>query len=209
MIYLFEGTDNIEINFVDTAAAALNRQRTEKIRQYRSPNDKINGTIVYLLLRYALKKEFGITEPPELVYRKRGKPYLKHHNDIYFNFSHCKNAAACVVSHAETAIDIIDIRTVQKSTARHVCSPEELQMLDQCDDYDRSFLRLWTQKECYAKWDGQGLALDFSRLTDSLPVIKSMIHHETEQYIMTCYSCEPASIVFFHHPYELLDSIQQ
>ncbi len=40
-------------------------------------------------------------------------------------------------------------------------------------------------KECYAKFDGRGLSLDFSKITDDLDVCKNINYIQTQSYILS------------------------
>ena len=61
-----------------------------------SPDNKNRDTAVYLMLRYALKNEYGICEAPDFTFGERGKPSLADEPDVRFNFSHCRNSCACI-----------------------------------------------------------------------------------------------------------------
>ena len=83
----------------------LDEERREKVDRYRFYKDKALCTFAYILLRCALKKEYGIGEKPKLIYDKSGKPHIEG-SDICFNFSHCDNAVACVVDRYTVGIDV-------------------------------------------------------------------------------------------------------
>ncbi len=204
MLYILEHTDQLNEDFLSRAMPLLTAQRTEQINRYRSFSDKINGSAAFLLLCTALREEFGILTPPCFRYRERGKPYLDDREDIFFNLSHCKNAAACIVSESNTAVDIMDIRNIKNNIVHRVCSDSELEKLNCSEHFDRDFIRLWTKKECYSKLDGRGLALDFRTLTDDLPEIKKVQQYETQNYIVS-YCCTAPINIIIKQPNELFD----
>ena len=176
----------------------LSEQRKERLRQVKSESDKINCCASFLLLRAALVREYGVLELPVFGFGEKDKPFLKNIPKVYFNFSHGKNGAACMVSDRNTAVDMMDIRKTHSAVYRRCCSEEECLALEQSADLARDFIRLWTRKECYAKLTGQGLSLDFRTITQSLP---EMVHiHTLEQtdWILSYYSViEQESVQFF------------
>ena len=73
------------------------------------------------LLLDALRKEYGITRLPEIARIPHGKPYLLNYPELYFNYSHSKHAAACVLSKQAVGIDLEQIRNYSEKTAQRFC----------------------------------------------------------------------------------------
>ena len=188
MIYIFENTNDLSENFLEQAFPLLSRERQQKISGYKILSDKIDGCVGFLLLRYALKNEYNITEIPEFIFGEYGKPFLKNHNNIHFNISHCKNAVVCAVSDRNIAVDIMDYRKIHNGVIKRVCSDNEKAMLNTIQDKykDKYFIKLWTMKECYSKLVGKGLSMDFSKITADLPECKNFKYIETDSYILAC-----------------------
>ena len=191
MIYIAEHTDRLDGSFLEKSQELLSWQRREYIGQYALESDRINGTVAYLLLRYALAKEYGIKEKPIFEYRERGKPYCKGYENIYFNMSHCKNAVVCILSDKNTAADIMDIRKIRSGIIRCSCTEEEKQFLLSSTQPDRDFIKIWTRKECYSKFDGRGLLLDFSEINENMPEMKCIHTLDCGEYILSYYSEKP------------------
>ena len=188
MVYVLEDSDRITEGFEEEQARFLSGQRREAIGKYRSARDRINGCAVYMLLRYALIKEYGYMHAPEFSYGEHGKPFLADRADIFFNMSHCRNAVCCIVSDKETAIDITDIREVNPSVIRRVCSENERQRITESAEPQRTFLKMWTRKECLSKLSGRGMSQGFRELTDELPEAAGLHTIVCREYIYTYYS---------------------
>jgi len=126
------------------------------IRIFETPLSRSEQSVfAYELLDYALKSEFGVKRG-EIIRGEHGKPYFRD-SDIYFSYSHCKTAVACVVSKSEVGVDIERIREVSPAVIRRVCCDNELGIIKTAED----FIKIWTMKEAYAKFTGKGFAEGF------------------------------------------------
>lgn len=184
MKYIIENTDTLGDEFIGLAIGLLSLQRLQRLDSLRMTQDRVNCAAAYLLLRYALRKEYGMETVPEFTFGAHGKPYLKD-SDIFFGLSHCRNSIACVVSDRETACDINDIRRISQSTAKYFCTEEEYAKAETEADPNRALVRLWTMKECRSKLDGTGLSSDFRKFTGK--ELDGIELFETENYIASFY----------------------
>ena len=180
MIYILENTDLLGDAFLSAALPELSLQRLRKIDSLKIKSDRINSAAVYLLLRYALKNEYNITEAVDFTFGKHGKPYIEKHPDIFFSLSHCRNACACIIDSSETAIDIMDRRRISMRTAQYFCTDGELKKVSELSDPSEELVKLWTKKECYSKLDGSGLLMDFRTVTGD--VISQVNLEEGDRY---------------------------
>ena len=92
----------------------ISGQREFKISRLRFLKNKRQSAIAYLLLRYGLRKEYGINENVVLSEGSCGKPYLSNYPFVHFNLSHCDKGVACMSSDSAVGIDITSshIRTI-------------------------------------------------------------------------------------------------
>ena len=206
MLYILEKTDLLGAGFEKAAVPFLSRQRLEKISALRSPHDRTDGCAVYLLLRLGLFREYGISDAPEFIFGEHGKPYLKG-SSICFNMSHAKNAVCCIVSSCENAVDITDIREVKNNVMRRVCDDDELRLIEASEDKNRTFLKMWTRKECLSKLSGKGMSESFRRLTDKIPESRQLRTIERDDYILSYWSQTEETINYIKEK-ELLDSMK-
>lgn len=158
-IYLFDKLSEIDENKIYEYLDFLTKERRQKAIRYKNVNDKKLSIAAYLLLRYAMKVEFGIIDEFEFVYGDNGKPYFKDYPNVFFNFSHCKCGVACVVSEYEVGIDIQDIIPFDLSLAKRVCCNEEMKELQLSKNKERDFCKIWTSKEGYLKMIGKGITM--------------------------------------------------
>lgn len=156
-LYLFEDFDSITESFLKRCIDVLPPERRQKALRYRFDIDRKMAVISYLMLLYALRENYNITNP-QIVYGVHGKPYLKDDPDIHFNISHCLKGCICAVSDREIGVDIQDIRPFSWDIAKRVCCDNELKMLECADDKARLFTKIWAMKESYVKMTGEGIA---------------------------------------------------
>ncbi len=186
MLYILEDSDKLGADFLTEAIPHLSLQRIRRLDELRIEGDKINCAAAYLMLRYALRKEYGINDNIGFTFTGHGKPYPDGYPDIYFNLSHCRNSCACIVSDRETAVDIADIRRVSLRTAGYFCSDEELERLSCEPENNAELIRLWSRKECLSKLDGKGLLTDFKKLTGD--TLKNIHTFRGRNYYCSYYS---------------------
>lgn len=133
--------------------AKVSEQRREKVLRYKFASGREQSLRAYMLLQKLLKEEYGITEPPVFRELDNGKPVIIDYEDIHFNMSHCKFAAACVISDKPVGIDVEGIREhYNEGLIDYVLNEEERK-----DITPQKFTRLWTMKEAVVKLSGRGI----------------------------------------------------
>ena len=179
MIYL---NDDIEHFDWEAALPLLSDQRREQCLKFKFEQGRKTCAAAYLLLCEGLQKEYGLTEKPVFEYGEHGKPSIVGHPDIYFNMSHCKEAAICVLSDKPVGVDIESIRRYSESLARYTMNDEELALIEKAERRDVEFIRLWTLKEAVLKHSGEGIRNDMKHVLDGLKQAKTQIN-EKKSYI--------------------------
>jgi len=162
MLYIFDEIDKLE----DLPMDLLSDERREKALKYRSPSARKLSVGVYLLLRLAVKEEYGIEEAVEFGYNENGKPFLKDYPHIHFNLSHCKKAAACAVSDNEVGVDVQETRPVSDKVAKRVLTEAEYEKFKVAQIPDDYFCEIWTIKESFLKRTGQGIRVDLRTISE-------------------------------------------
>jgi 4'-phosphopantetheinyl transferase len=120
------------------------------------------------LLKRAIDKRAADGRPYVIAYKEHGKPYFVN-SDIFFNYSHCKYGAACIVANQEVGVDIQDIKSVRPAVIKRVCNDCEISSIKT----DEDFIRIWTMKEAYAKFTGKGFAEGFKSIdTANMTAVK-------------------------------------
>ena len=184
MIYL---NDDIEHFDWEAALPLLSEQRREQCLKFKHEQGRKTCAAAYLLLCEGLRQEYGITETPVFEYGEHGKPSIVGHPDIFFNMSHCKEAAICVLSDKPVGVDIESMRRYRESLARYTMNDEEMAQILQAERPDMEFTRLWTLKEAVLKRSGEGIRNDMKHVLDGLKDAKTVIN-EKKSYIYSVVS---------------------
>lgn len=183
MVYIDEHIDDFDL---EAALAELSEQRRQQALRFRFERGQRTCALAYLLLRRALREEFGIAEQPLFDYGEHGKPLLVGHPDIHFNLSHCREAVACVVGRRPVGIDVESVSRYKESVARYTMNDEELAMIEAAERPEAAFIRLWTMKEARLKLTGEGITDDLkTALADSARYRFTTTERLTHNYIYT------------------------
>lgn len=120
------------------------------------PKTELSKT-AYSLLNESLKKDFGIKNT-KILKNEKGKPYLDGNTNIHFNISHTDGAIAIVFSDNKTGVDIEYKRKTDTKIANRFFCENEAAFIDNSNDKNAEFLKMWTRKEAYIKMLGEGLS---------------------------------------------------
>lgn len=116
------------------------------------------------LLEQLYRQVTGCAMPPIAV-TDRGKPYFTE-GDWHFSISHTKNYVFCCLSRKNVGIDAEEMdRIVDPRLAQRYLSPAEKDRWQAEEDQNAALLRLWVQKEAYAKLTGFGIG-NYLKTTD-------------------------------------------
>ena len=119
------------------------------------------GTALLISI-FALQDSFGITASSEDLARSdKGKPYLPAHPDAHFNLSHTEGLFAAATAKEPVGIDCEAITRPAriKALGARYFSPQEQAYLEKNDFSPEIFYLIWTKKESYVKYRGDGLSI--------------------------------------------------
>ena len=139
-------------------------QRREEALKYKHLFGQFACLKSYVMLRELLEQQ-GLSHPFIFVHNEHGKPFLKDHPEVHFNLSHCPGAALCVVAPAPVGCDIEAVpRRLDMELCAHVCSDAEISAILAHPAPALAFIRLWTRKEAFLKYTGEGLSGNLKEL---------------------------------------------
>ena len=165
------------------ALKEISAQRREQALKFKHEQGQRLCVLAYQLLKEGLQQEYGITENPVFEYNEHGKPLIVGHPEIFFNLSHCKEAAICVVSDQPVGVDVESLRKYKDRLAEYTMNEEELHQIKTAPHPDSEFIRLWTMKEATTKLIGTGISNDMKTVIDKQKYNYTTV--ERQQYIYT------------------------
>ncbi len=189
MIFLFTEPDKISEEALAELMAKLPGKRRRQAARFRFHSGKTACAAAYLTFLYGYRNIYRQNDLPDFSAEKNGKPYLQNHPSIYFNISHCNGAVCCIFGSSPVGIDVQEVRRFSMSSAMKVCSPEEIERINNAAEPDLEFCRIWTVKEALSKLSGDGIFRDVRSLSaEGVNVMTSFI--EPDIY-MTAASYSP------------------
>lgn len=139
---------------------------SRRLRAERAGSEAVRREIIfsYVLLRFTLEVEFGITDPPEFTFGEYGKPFLRDDPDVFFSLSHSSGAALCAAASFPIGVDLQKCRKMRAGIENRFCTPREIAQVRDPSARDRELSRLWCIKESYGKLTGKGFAEGFGTI---------------------------------------------
>ena len=155
-----------EIWDFDLAAALeeISGQRREQALKFKYELGQRLCVLAYQLLKRGLKEVYGMEENPQFIYNEHGKPSIEGHPEIFFNLSHCKEAAICAISDKPIGVDVESVRAFNDSLVRYTMNDDEVREIETADDRAVAFIRLWTMKEATLKLQGTGISNEMKQV---------------------------------------------
>ena len=168
---------------LEVALEEISEQRREQALKFKYEQGQRLCVLAYLLLKQALRERYGITENPVFEYNEHGKPSIVGHPEIFFNLSHCKEAAICVVSDQPVGVDVEGIREYKESLVNYTMNDEEIAQIKSAENPASTFIRLWTMKEATTKLIGTGISNDMKTVLDTTKYRYTTV--DRQRYIYT------------------------
>jgi len=168
---------------LQAALAEISEQRREQALKFKHEQGQRLCVLAYQLLKEGLRQEYGITDNPIFDYNEHGKPSIVGHPEIFFNVSHCKEAAICVISDKPVGVDVECIREFKDSLINYIMNDAERTEIAASATPEATFIRFWTMKEATAKLVGTGITHDVKSLINSTKYKYTTV--ERQRYIYT------------------------
>lgn len=170
MLWILNDVERLSFSDVSRYLPTLSEDRRLRVRSILHESTRIQSVLAELLLRYALRREYGIPVLPRIETGKEGKPFFPEHPALHFNLSHCKYAVACALDAAPLGVDVQEYRDGRWShhgpparTFRRVLSDPEIAWIEAGESpeaQNRRFVQIWTCKEAYGKALGCGIVYE-------------------------------------------------
>lgn len=172
----------------------MSEDKQHRVERFRFLDDKKRTVVGEMLARKAIAEWCGVApESIDFFIKEHGKPYAKDLG-VEFNISHSGDMVVCAVDNNPIGIDIEQIRPIDLTVAKRICTDEELLYLfghmptEQDFTYTTDteiltrFFELWTAKEAYGKCMGCGI-INLRKDIQDTSLHKSII----ENYLIAIY----------------------
>lgn len=161
------------------------------ILKYRRWQDAQLSLLGRVLLQYGLKYYYGIHDF-EIGILPNNKPFLKGQN-VYFNISHSKNLAICVIADFPVGIDVEFLdENINYLDFKPQMTYNEFNKIHYSESKVKSLFSYWTKKEAVLKAHGEGLMipLESFEISDDECLIGDEKFYLTDVFIdENYYSC--------------------
>lgn len=160
-IYATKLPEEIHPEEFDKLELLISDKRRQAIKHLRRIADKKRALLAEILLRYALKLDYGIqAEQVQFEFNRYGKPRLLNYKDVNFNLSHSGQWVLCGISTDSIGVDVEQIGNANLDIAKHYFMKREYdEILRRPPEEQKTmFYNLWTLKESYIKAEGVGLS---------------------------------------------------
>lgn len=207
MLWILEHIDQLNTDCVLSLLPRISEARRVRLRSVTHVPTRVRSVLAELLLRYALRDEYGLTELPRIETGKKGKPFFPDRPDLQFSLSHCETAVACALDCTPIGVDVQELRSVCRD--KHCLSAPPIYRVlsekerawveagESPDEQDRRFIAVWTCKEAWGKTLGVGILYDL-KSTCFLPDKGTWKQYDTffqhfshEKYELTLCSRDP------------------
>ena len=136
----------------------VSKQRQDKVNRQKNEAKRHQALFAAVMLRAILcenlklknsELQFGISS--------YGKPYLLNENLLHFSISHTEGLVSVAVSDKNVGVDCEKIRAINKKLCERYFTDQEAEYVNSSDsDYEARFFEIWTMKEAFGKYKGDG-----------------------------------------------------
>lgn len=115
------------------------------------------GLTPQALLSWALARDIGLDRLPEIRRTEHGKPYFPALPRLHVSWSHSGPFLLCALGDAPVGVDLEVIRPRSAALPRYALTALEYARYQRDGADWPAFYTLWTRKEAWCKYTGQGL----------------------------------------------------
>lgn len=145
---------------VDKFLTIISREKRERIERFHFREDYLRSLYGDIIVRKEIEKLTGMKgEEVQFAANEYGKPHVIGVPDFHYNISHSGDWVVCVTSKYKCGIDVEKISEAHVDIAKRFFTERENEILASKDKESKKeyFFDLWTLKESYIKWRGEGL----------------------------------------------------
>ena len=162
-VYFWEIDESKHDEWLDKLGMIVSVEKYSRAMRFRFPIDRMLTICAEALVRSLACGQLKIRNKNiEFGQNEFGKPYLKGYPKFYFNISHTRNALAVAVSDSEVGVDIERVKAAEHGISDRFFALPEREYIVNSLNPDKAFYEVWTRKESYIKYIGQGLSMSLT-----------------------------------------------
>ncbi|MBE6649428.1 MAG: 4'-phosphopantetheinyl transferase superfamily protein [Ruminococcaceae bacterium] len=157
-------------------------EKRTSIKKIRRESEQKTRLYAHVFVKIILGEKLSLAPSKiKISYLQNGKPYVEN-CPLKFNISHTENAFAVSISDNETGVDIEKTRSVDLALCNRFFTENERKLVFKNDiklELEKRFFYVWTRKEAFLKYTGEGISGLKTTDTES-PDLSSMLKTFTE-----------------------------
>ena len=115
MLWILEQIDTLEPEAVLSLLPTISEARRARVLAMTHVPTRVRSVLAELLLRHALREEYGLRDLPRLETGEKGKPFFPDRPDLQFSLSHCRAAVACALDAFPLGVDVQEVRPLRRA----------------------------------------------------------------------------------------------
>lgn len=131
------------------------------------------------LLAASLRRYWGDLVLPKLDKTQQGKPYFPACPHLHTSLTHSGQLVLCALSCYPVGVDLELLLPRRASLPRYALTPSEFSQWEAQGKSWKVFYRLWTRKEAWCKFTGEGLAPSLRKNVPETGLNWASYHGET------------------------------
>lgn len=143
----------------DELLSGLYEQRRTAIEQLKNKKAAYASIVAGYLLIEAVTSVYDISKDAICIKKTEfGKPYIDSLEEFKYNISHSGDYVAIAYGDDDIGIDVEQLREKDIKIAKRCFHSDEVDYILRDDEgQDERFFKIWTGKEAYLKYTGQGI----------------------------------------------------
>jgi len=152
----------------ENCLAHLDERRKEKVLRTMDKSSRVRSLATGELLYQAVCRYLGARSKENIPDKGRmfqtavqpgGKPCFTDYPQVHFNLSHSGDYVCCAIGSEAVGVDIQKHVQIKEGLAKRFFTEEENRLLGSLETMAREelFFRMWSIKESYIKFTGQGM----------------------------------------------------
>ena len=161
-LYFMEIDDSADPSFLQKLLPLISPEKQQRISSMRYEADKKLSVYAETLVRVRACSALSVrNQDIQMAVNAFGKPYICNAPSFHFNISHTRSALVAAIGDEPLGVDIEKMNKADPDVAGKVfTSAEYAYVFSDDDSKDIRFNEIWTKKESYIKWTGEGWSSD-------------------------------------------------